>query len=253
MDTPPGCCSACAPTPPPSCWEDWWGCCRASPRSPPARRWPSSSTASRARCSRWATVPSTGLRARSRSGPSRPSAPPTSRCSSAASSAPSRCWPWSSAPSAPSGPRLALVAFLGLSAVAGAAALTDRSATAGPLLRLLPVLALVVVGAPGAGRAAGPSRRPVTTGDGALARVAGRSGEATTTGAGPVPADRRQFLLASVGVVALAAVGRCRLPGLRRPDRRGRPRRDHAARRRQQGAAGAAAAPSSASRASRPT
>ena len=40
-----------------------------------------------------------------------------------------------------------------------------------------------------------------------LARVAGRSGEATTTGAGPVPADRRQFLLASVGVVVLAAVG----------------------------------------------
>ena len=48
---------------------------------------------------------------------------------------------------------------------------------------------------------------PFTHSDGALARVAGRSGEATTTGAGPVPADRRQFLVASVGVVALAAVG----------------------------------------------
>ncbi len=71
-------------------------------------------------------------------------------------------------------PRLAVLAFLGLSAVAGAAALTDRSATAGTLPRVVPVLVLVVVGvlalvvllgrlgaplAHGAG-AAGPSRRP---------------------------------------------------------------------------------------------
>ncbi len=104
-------------------------------------------------------------------------------------------------------PRLALVAFLGLSAVAGAAALTDRSATAGPVLRLLPVLALVVVGLLALIVLLGRLGAPVTTSDGALARLAGRNGEATTTGAGPVPADRRQFLVASVGVVALAAVG----------------------------------------------
>jgi DMSO/TMAO reductase YedYZ molybdopterin-dependent catalytic subunit len=43
-------------------------------------------------------------------------------------------------------PRLAVGAFWALSGVAGAAALTDRAATAGPLLRLVPVLALLVVG-----------------------------------------------------------------------------------------------------------
>ncbi len=43
-------------------------------------------------------------------------------------------------------PRLALALFLGLSAVATAAALTDRSATAGVGPRLVPALALVVVG-----------------------------------------------------------------------------------------------------------
>ncbi len=43
-------------------------------------------------------------------------------------------------------PRVALGAFLVLSLVAMAAAVTDRAATAGPFLRLLPALALVVVG-----------------------------------------------------------------------------------------------------------
>ena len=43
-------------------------------------------------------------------------------------------------------PRVALGAFLVLSAVATAAGLTDRSSTASPVLRLLPALALVVVG-----------------------------------------------------------------------------------------------------------
>ncbi len=43
-------------------------------------------------------------------------------------------------------PRAAVGMFLVLSGVAGAAALTDRAATAGPALRLLPVLALVAVG-----------------------------------------------------------------------------------------------------------
>ena len=104
-------------------------------------------------------------------------------------------------------PRLALGAFLGLSVVAGAAALTDRSATAGPLLRLVPVLALVVVGVLALVVLLGRLGAPLVHGAGPLARVAGRSGQGTTTGAGPVPADRRQFLLASAGVVVLAAAG----------------------------------------------
>ncbi|QIK67888.1 molybdopterin-dependent oxidoreductase [Nocardioides sp. HDW12B] len=104
-------------------------------------------------------------------------------------------------------PRLALAGFLVLSAVAGAAALTDRSATAGTLLRLVPVLALVVVGLLALVVLLGRLGAPLATGSGALATVAGRSGDGTTTGAGPVPADRRQFLLASVGVVAFAAAG----------------------------------------------
>jgi len=43
-------------------------------------------------------------------------------------------------------PRPAVGAFWALSGVAAAAALTDRAATAGPVLRLVPVLALLVVG-----------------------------------------------------------------------------------------------------------
>src|SRR3954451_15150488 len=43
-------------------------------------------------------------------------------------------------------PRLALGAFLALSVVAGLAVSTDRTSTAGPAVRLLPVLALVVGG-----------------------------------------------------------------------------------------------------------
>jgi len=45
-------------------------------------------------------------------------------------------------------PRVALGAFLVLSAVATVAGLTDRTATGAPVLRLLPALALVAVGAP---------------------------------------------------------------------------------------------------------
>ncbi len=43
-------------------------------------------------------------------------------------------------------PRLAAGAFVALTVVAGVAALTDRSATAGPFLRLVPVVVLLVVG-----------------------------------------------------------------------------------------------------------
>ena len=43
-------------------------------------------------------------------------------------------------------PRTAIGAFVGLSVVAGAAAVTDRAATASVLLRLVPVVALFVVG-----------------------------------------------------------------------------------------------------------
>ena len=44
-------------------------------------------------------------------------------------------------------PRLALGGFVALSLVAVVAAVTDRTATAGVVLRVLPALALVVVGA----------------------------------------------------------------------------------------------------------
>jgi DMSO/TMAO reductase YedYZ molybdopterin-dependent catalytic subunit len=94
-------------------------------------------------------------------------------------------------------PRVALGAFLALSAVAGAAALTDRAATAGPLLRLVPVAALVVAGVASLvlllGRLGAPWGEP-------LARF-------STRGTADTPGNRRQFLLASVGVLALAGAG----------------------------------------------
>jgi DMSO/TMAO reductase YedYZ molybdopterin-dependent catalytic subunit len=101
-------------------------------------------------------------------------------------------------------PRLALGAFLALSAVAGVAAVTDRAATAGPLLRLVPVLALVVVGVASLvlllGRLGAPLGSPFTR------FVVDR--QAHEPGAhAPTAGNRRQFLLASVGVVAVAAVG----------------------------------------------
>ena len=88
-------------------------------------------------------------------------------------------------------PRLAVGIFLLLSAVAGTAALTDRAATAGPALRLVPVLALVVVGL-----------LSLVT----LLRLLGaslmRPSRPRAEGF-----DRRTFLLAAAAVAGVAAAG----------------------------------------------
>ncbi|WP_246456390.1 hypothetical protein [Nocardioides mesophilus] len=133
-------------------------------------------------------------------------------------------------------PRLAVGIFLALSAVAGAAALTDRAATAGPALRLLPVLVLVVAGlaalmlllrpfrarevreatSAGAGvetdaasrRTAGQAEAPGRPGTAAGARrqpadlPERRDGDRL-----PVAFDRRAFLRAAAAVGAVAAAG----------------------------------------------
>ncbi|MEO5709279.1 MAG: sulfite oxidase [Nocardioidaceae bacterium] len=140
-------------------------------------------------------------------------------------------------------PRVALGAFLVLSAVATAAGLTDRSSTASPVLRLLPALALVVVGvvalllllrtlrspatAPtgSAGSAApeepahrsssdepaqrGPSDKGVETVEGGKSRLlVGDLLPAHVEGDQlPAAFDRRAFLATAVAVGAIAAAG----------------------------------------------
>jgi DMSO/TMAO reductase YedYZ molybdopterin-dependent catalytic subunit len=140
-------------------------------------------------------------------------------------------------------PRVALGAFLGLCLVATAAALTDRSATAGPVLRLLPCLTLAVVGvaslllllrtlrtparpldshgsraaevAPGgsAGSAAPPSTgspvQKVETLDNGKPRILVRELLPAHVEGDDLPAafDRRAFLQAAVAVGAVAAAG----------------------------------------------
>lgn len=85
-------------------------------------------------------------------------------------------------------PRLAVGVFLTLVAVAAAAALTDRAATAGPLLRLVPVAGLVLVG--------------LVSLMILLVRVSPAGSETSPRGL-----DRRGFLLAAGVVAALAAAG----------------------------------------------
>jgi DMSO/TMAO reductase YedYZ molybdopterin-dependent catalytic subunit len=92
-------------------------------------------------------------------------------------------------------PRLAAGIFLVLSTVAAAAALTDRAATAGPALRLVPVLVLVVVGLAALLlllRLLGAPRHEVE--DGADRPETRRF-------------DRRTFVLAAAAVAGVAAVG----------------------------------------------
>ncbi|MGZ4501103.1 MAG: molybdopterin-dependent oxidoreductase [Nocardioidaceae bacterium] len=87
-------------------------------------------------------------------------------------------------------PRAAVGICLVLSAVASAAALTDRAATAAAGLRLLPAVALVTVGLAALGALLRPLRAaPAPTGG-------GRSG-----------VDRRAFLKAALAVSAVAAAG----------------------------------------------
>jgi DMSO/TMAO reductase YedYZ molybdopterin-dependent catalytic subunit len=92
-------------------------------------------------------------------------------------------------------PRIAVGAFLALSVVAAVAALGDRSATAGPLPRLLPALALVAVGPPAVHW---------------LLRRLSRAGTLPGHVAGddlPAGFDRRGFLQAALAVGAVAAAG----------------------------------------------
>jgi DMSO/TMAO reductase YedYZ molybdopterin-dependent catalytic subunit len=91
-------------------------------------------------------------------------------------------------------PALAVGIFLGLSVVAGAAALTDRAATAGTALRLVPVAALVVVGLASLVL---------------LLRRLDNSAEESRADPASVPAGpgRRTFLLATAAVAGIAAVG----------------------------------------------
>ncbi len=101
-------------------------------------------------------------------------------------------------------PRAALGGFLGLSLVAAAAALTDRSATAGVLLRLLPVLALVVVGV----AALLALLRPLRSPDPASSATAAEHLPARVDGDElPAAFDRRGFLRAVVAVGAVATAG----------------------------------------------
>jgi len=103
-------------------------------------------------------------------------------------------------------PRIAVGAFLVLTAVAATAALTDRAATAAPVLRLVPVLALVVVGLASlllmlrtlrADRSPAGGQAPAAPGP--FERVPGDDL--------PVGFDRRAFLVTALAVGAVAAAG----------------------------------------------
>ena len=94
-------------------------------------------------------------------------------------------------------PRVAVGLFLVLSAVATVAALTDRSATAGPVVRLVPCVVLVAVGTAALLALLRALARPVP--------AAGDSLPTAVTGDDLPPAfDRRAFLRAAVAVAAVA-------------------------------------------------
>jgi DMSO/TMAO reductase YedYZ molybdopterin-dependent catalytic subunit len=129
-------------------------------------------------------------------------------------------------------PRLALGVFVVLTVVAAAAAVTDRSATAGPGLRLLPALALLVVGlvalplllrtlrtpqrrhpAPGAGTQLAPSRHEqsaaTSSTENGKPRLLIRDVLPARVAGDDLPAsfDRRAFLNTALAVGAVATVG----------------------------------------------
>jgi DMSO/TMAO reductase YedYZ molybdopterin-dependent catalytic subunit len=96
-------------------------------------------------------------------------------------------------------PRLALGVFAALIAVATTAVLTDRAATAGTALRLVPVATLVVVGLGALALLLRALRRPRLRAVRELGPVAGDEL--------PAEFDRRAFLRAALAVGAVAAVG----------------------------------------------
>ncbi len=111
-------------------------------------------------------------------------------------------------------PRLAIGGFLGLSVVAGAAAVTDRAATASVLPRLLPVLALVVVGllalswllrlsVPVRGSGAGRDSQERAQASAPEKQAAPHP----MLSAQGTPTSRRGFLVGAAAVAGVAAVG----------------------------------------------
>jgi DMSO/TMAO reductase YedYZ molybdopterin-dependent catalytic subunit len=111
-------------------------------------------------------------------------------------------------------PRIALVVFLMLSMVAGLAAVTDRAATAGVVLRLLPPLALAGVGATALLMLLRTLRAPATSllgGTRSATAPTGAEGSAATPvrdgSDGPDGFDRRRFLQAAVAAGAVTALG----------------------------------------------
>ena len=105
-------------------------------------------------------------------------------------------------------PKLAVAIFLGLSALAAAAALTDRAATAGPALRLVPVVALVVVGLVSLVVLLSLLRKSLAAGgqDAEQPAKVSEHGQAHPANAGAGP-GRRTFLLAAAAVAGIAAAG----------------------------------------------
>ena len=93
-------------------------------------------------------------------------------------------------------PRLAVAVFGVLGLVAALAALTDRAATAGPVLRLVPAVALLLVG--------------VASLVALLRAVDGQPARRPSEEAGPIPTtatDRRRFLITAGAVAAVTIVG----------------------------------------------
>ncbi len=102
-------------------------------------------------------------------------------------------------------PRVAVTVFLVLSAVAGAAALTDRAATAGWALRLVPVLVLVLVGL---ASLVGLLHLLRTRAGGDVGRARAESPATDRDQVEePTSAGRRAFLLGAAAVAGVAAAG----------------------------------------------
>lgn len=103
-------------------------------------------------------------------------------------------------------PRAAAGLFLALSAVAAAAVVTDRAASASAVVRLLPLAALVATGLAGLLGMLRALRPLPSTGGGGAAFPAGTTAPAAADGL-PPSFDRRAFLLTAAAVAGAAAAG----------------------------------------------
>jgi DMSO/TMAO reductase YedYZ molybdopterin-dependent catalytic subunit len=108
-------------------------------------------------------------------------------------------------------PKVAVGIFVGLTALAAAAALTDRAATAGPALRLVPVAVLFVVALASLVVLLGLLRKSLVKTRHQPVPAAGQSrtqsGEQGGAHAEPAGPGRRTFLLAAAAVAGIAAAG----------------------------------------------